>query len=754
MICHHHSEWGVDYATHKPEVEALLNEGIKKEEDSSKKEKLQQKKEQILTNLDSKLQAFNFWKEVKVPVEPGIPEDWIFDPSRNITRKRLPWEINIHDRSNKKEQQLAYFPASPKVYHFHPVAFVEQMRKLSSCNCPIDEPLFKCSKTNYGIGPVYFGNIKLSDVKAWEEIDKVYDTVVTNKEKRIVSVMAQNEGKCDTIQAYDSEILTLGAMQKTVNQEGFGEFPTQVYEFKEKHPDKYRLLFERCGWIVEKENNKARMYYNCYKGKITGTELRALVREGFDINSVNQKLANEPLAHLIKVGKDEDFIRKQVFDFILRIRKYCNKKPNGYSYQIKKYFKSALGKALILDQSVNRPAYVTRDVGIALTTYFTEKDNETIEFNLTVKNPENKKNNISRNPDDWGNKHTEYENRIIEIYAATREMNDSEDRYNALKNNYERILDNYFFIVFYQNLFSQNVFIFDYKKTPSLPFNFENCSDSLIINHDTIYIKKNSTHKFMQLIIKDSIIRQISPRINLVDLDKYDPFEFKTATLKEFYDGFIVEYRYKFTYDIYFIYDFFKIISSNNEYFRCASFFFSGSRYQNSLQKYNKTLVSISKYRPQEDDYLSEIGVNLLYKSFNDYSEESKHYCENYNKQVLNAYKNNDISAMNILSDIIIIQTATSKFWHPITEDIVGYNNSAYYLEQKGYFKEAVFLLSKILEVSPNRTVAYINLGDAYWGQQEYAYARKAYQKYIELMKKNGWERKIPQRVYDRMQLE
>ncbi|TAJ15398.1 hypothetical protein DMA11_01820 [Marinilabiliaceae bacterium JC017] len=135
IICYHHSEWGVDYATLKPEVEALLNEGIKKEQDSSKKEKLEQKKEQILTNLDNKLQTFNLWKEVKVPVEPGIPEDWIFDPSRNVTRKRLPWEINIHDRSNKKEPQLAYFPTSPKVYHFHTMAFVEQMRRLPSCFC-------------------------------------------------------------------------------------------------------------------------------------------------------------------------------------------------------------------------------------------------------------------------------------------------------------------------------------------------------------------------------------------------------------------------------------------------------------------------------------------------------------------------------------------------------------------------------------------------------------------------------------------
>ena len=42
------------------------------------------------------------------------------------------------------------------------------------------------------------------------------------------------------------------------------------------------------------------------------------------------------------------------------------------------------------------------------------------------------------------------------------------------------------------------------------------------------------------------------------------------------------------------------------------------------------------------------------------------------------------------------------------SEDIVGYNNSAFYLEQKGFYMSAIYLLNKILEASPNRTVAFI----------------------------------------------
>ncbi|MHA7057234.1 tetratricopeptide repeat protein [Aquimarina sp. M1] len=82
---------------------------------------------------------------------------------------------------------------------------------------------------------------------------------------------------------------------------------------------------------------------------------------------------------------------------------------------------------------------------------------------------------------------------------------------------------------------------------------------------------------------------------------------------------------------------------------------------------------------------------------------------------------------------------------------IKNYNNLAYYLEQSKAYEEAVFLLEKITKEAPNRTVAYINLGDAYWGLEEEEKAKKAYQTYIEQMKANGKESKIPKTVLERM---
>ena len=77
------------------------------------------------------------------------------------------------------------------------------------------------------------------------------------------------------------------------------------------------------------------------------------------------------------------------------------------------------------------------------------------------------------------------------------------------------------------------------------------------------------------------------------------------------------------------------------------------------------------------------------------------------------------------------------------------YNDIAYYLQQSNANDEAIFLLEKIIEKFPNRTVAYLNLADSYAGKGESEKAKQNYEKYISLMKQDGKESKIPQRVLE-----
>jgi len=79
-------------------------------------------------------------------------------------------------------------------------------------------------------------------------------------------------------------------------------------------------------------------------------------------------------------------------------------------------------------------------------------------------------------------------------------------------------------------------------------------------------------------------------------------------------------------------------------------------------------------------------------------------------------------------------------------------NDIAYYFQKAGANKEAIYLLEKILEKFPERTVAYYNLGDAYWELGEKKKAIKAYGTYIEQMKAKGKDGKIPKVVLDRVE--
>ena len=85
------------------------------------------------------------------------------------------------------------------------------------------------------------------------------------------------------------------------------------------------------------------------------------------------------------------------------------------------------------------------------------------------------------------------------------------------------------------------------------------------------------------------------------------------------------------------------------------------------------------------------------------------------------------------------------------SKTLTSYNNIAYYLQKAGANKEAAYLLEKIIQKFPNRTVAYYNLGDAYWALAEKQKAIKAYTTYVEQMCHKGLQKKIPNVVLERV---
>jgi len=69
-----------------------------------------------LEALKPKVGSLDFWSEVKV-----------------VTTQK---EVAAATKPKEEKQSLVPFPTSPKVYHFHPIAFVEQMRMRSGPTSP------------------------------------------------------------------------------------------------------------------------------------------------------------------------------------------------------------------------------------------------------------------------------------------------------------------------------------------------------------------------------------------------------------------------------------------------------------------------------------------------------------------------------------------------------------------------------------------------------------------------------------------
>lgn len=84
------------------------------------------------------------------------------------------------------------------------------------------------------------------------------------------------------------------------------------------------------------------------------------------------------------------------------------------------------------------------------------------------------------------------------------------------------------------------------------------------------------------------------------------------------------------------------------------------------------------------------------------------------------------------------------------TDSQQQFNDIAYFWQQAGFNDEAIWLLVKVLENNPKRTVAYLNIADAYWAKEEKAKATESYRAYIGLMNAGGKKQKVPRRALER----
>ncbi|WP_299211640.1 tetratricopeptide repeat protein [uncultured Aquimarina sp.] len=190
-----------------------------------------------------------------------------------------------------------------------------------------------------------------------------------------------------------------------------------------------------------------------------------------------------------------------------------------------------------------------------------------------------------------------------------------------------------------------------------------------------------------------------------------------------------------------------RVIFDDDNVYLTKAFNFYSNRQQETL--FGSAYKRKTSYSYDElVDLESDTTQLIQFKNFQDENYEQN--IDAYFSEIQELYSDSKFDKLKLIADITVLELALKNV--QITDALAKYNNIAYYLEQAKVYEEAVFLLEKIVQNAPNRTVAYINLGDVYWGLDEKEKAKEAYKIYIEQMKTNSKASKIPKRVIERLQ--
>ena len=147
LVCYHRNEWGYDSRLSglmdefKTSYDALIAE----EKEEKYKQRLREKKEGCLNELEQKVKDLCFWKAVAGKYErlltseksSSISPDYYeqLSSSAYLNPGIKLSENDGHPQMSETERHVETFdfPSDPHVCHFHPIAFVEQMKRMNVC---------------------------------------------------------------------------------------------------------------------------------------------------------------------------------------------------------------------------------------------------------------------------------------------------------------------------------------------------------------------------------------------------------------------------------------------------------------------------------------------------------------------------------------------------------------------------------------------------------------------------------------------
>ncbi len=237
------------------------------------------------------------------------------------------------------------------------------------------------------------------------------------------------DGTFNPVQSYDSQALTAGAMQKTIDSQGRGELARQLSSFKASNPTKYQSLFVSKGWTVEdpvvdpvtkrKEPSSPTAYYKDPNDRaaqpLTGTALQSYIRQCDGANY------DKTMGPWREAGRDPDFQKQQVTDFADRVQSTAKAKVRGIDnrfYLTSDYLSSSRSMAQLTDQSVNAgPNAPSRTLGVAIRSFYAAHPT------------------VPTDPTTWtAEQRASFEPQLLKIYGDKRGgMTDGVNRWSALQ---------------------------------------------------------------------------------------------------------------------------------------------------------------------------------------------------------------------------------------------------------------------------------------------------------------------------------
>jgi hypothetical protein len=374
--------------------------------DQNKLEKLESDLGKAKTAIDKEISAR---QELQEAYDQSTYANKDADPAVKAKKKKLANVRKANKPVMHKRQNMVNNVCQP--------CLDKEIENISDCNTP-----YYVKYGNSG-GPRYKDchNHTLDSFSGWDEL--IDSNTKTASEKNVLVAMSANEGDMDSVQAYDSEIVTVGAMQKTVDPNGLGELPVQLQEFRDD--PQTREVFDRevgskgysirPGIIGQNRDGTTKyskkdntLYFTDPKNPdaqpITGKDLDQFIQ-------TNRDRWDDTLGPFRSLGRTPEFQRKQVLDFNKRLVSATKKRPIGYGHNIGNYVTSERGAALVLDQDVNRPRLVREDFGKALDKFFSS-------------NPQ-----VSKDPSVWGTDQRQaYEQEILDNYTGVRRGTDMDKR--------------------------------------------------------------------------------------------------------------------------------------------------------------------------------------------------------------------------------------------------------------------------------------------------------------------------------------